>query len=95
MNEEILAKVYFHDIPEENDYDVHDEKHMSGDCDGCVPAYIVTRSSFDTLKEDRDHQYDMKVKAREQRDAATEKLKAAEAEILRYSYILKGSVQAV
>lgn len=80
---EILAKVYFHDIPEENDYDVHDEKHMSGDCDGCVPAYIVTRSSFDTLKEDRDHQYDMKVKAREQRDDAISRMKAAQAENLR------------
>lgn len=53
IKNEILAKVFFHDIPEENDYDVHDEKHMSGDCDGCVPAYIVTRFIFDLLLKDK------------------------------------------
>ena len=50
---EILAKVFFHDIPEENDYDVHDEKHIVGECDGCVPAYIVTRGYLDLLIKDK------------------------------------------
>lgn len=45
---DVLARVYFHDLPDENDYEVHDEKHMSGDCDGCIPAYIVSRANFDT-----------------------------------------------
>ena len=53
IKNEILAKVFFHDIPEENDYDVHDEKYITGDCDGCVPAYIVTRSCLDMLIKDK------------------------------------------
>lgn len=53
INNETLAKVFFHDIPEENDYDVHDEKYITGDCDGCVPAYIVTRFIFDLLLKDK------------------------------------------
>ena len=53
IKNEILAKVFFHDIPEENDYDVHDERYITVDCDGCVPAYIVTRSWLDDLLKDR------------------------------------------
>lgn len=43
----ILAKVYFHALPEEDDYEVTDEKHISGECVGCVPAYIVPRTYID------------------------------------------------
>ena len=53
IKNEILAKVFFHDIPEENDYDVHDERYITVDCDGCVPAYIVTRSHLDLLLKDK------------------------------------------
>ncbi len=48
---EILAKVYFHDIPEENDYNVYDIKGNT--CEGCVPAYIVARSWLDDLLKDK------------------------------------------
>lgn len=79
----ILAKVYFHALPEEDDYVVTDEKHISGECVGCVPAYIVPRAYIDetihpmadlvfaTLTQDRDGQRAMKLKAREQRDSVT------------------------
>ena len=57
----------------------------------------VEYSSYKALQDDRDQQYDMKVKAREQRDAVTEKLNALQAECEklrndaeRYRYIKRG-----
>lgn len=44
-----------------------------------------------TLIEDRDQQYDMKVKAREQRDSVTTKMKAAQAENLRLLRMIIGT----
>lgn len=41
---------------------------------------LVRLSDYEALQADRDQQYDMKVKAREQRDAVTAKLKALQAE---------------
>ena len=46
----VLASVYFHALPEEDDYEVHDERAYSGGCDGCVPAYIVRRADYDALR---------------------------------------------
>jgi FtsZ-binding cell division protein ZapB len=41
------------------------------DYDALAAANADLQLHFDTLKADRDQQYDMKVKAREQRDAVT------------------------
>lgn len=41
---------------------------------------LIRLSDYERLQADRDQQYDMKAKAREQRDAVTAKLKALQAE---------------
>lgn len=41
---------------------------------------VVLLAAYEALQADRDQQYDMKVKAREQRDVVTAKLKALQAE---------------
>lgn len=43
----VLAECFFHDLPEEDDWEVHDPRHMSdGGCDECVPAVIVSRAEW-------------------------------------------------
>ncbi|WP_432734809.1 hypothetical protein [Ralstonia solanacearum] len=43
---EILARVWYHPRPEENDYDVHDSSNFSSppDCEQCIEALIVRGS---------------------------------------------------
>uniref|UniRef100_UPI001427D666 hypothetical protein n=1 Tax=Ralstonia insidiosa TaxID=190721 RepID=UPI001427D666 len=43
---EILARVWYHPRPEENDYDVHDSSNFSSppDCEKCIEALIVRGS---------------------------------------------------
>lgn len=49
-----------------------------------IAAELAWRDAqIQALREDRDQQYEMKVKAREQRDGATSRMKAAQAENLR------------
>lgn len=57
-----------------------EELHEKSD----IAAELAWRDArIQALQEDRDHQYEMKVKARDQRDAVTAKLKRAQAENIR------------
>ena len=49
-----LARGFFHALPEEDDYEFHDEKYMTGTCDGCVPAAIVPADTLSAVTAERD-----------------------------------------
>lgn len=49
-----LARGFFHALPEEDDYEFHDEKYMTGTCDGCVPAVIVPADALSAVTAERD-----------------------------------------
>lgn len=51
---EVLARGFFHALPEEDDYEFHDEKHMTGPCDGCVPAVVVSSAALSAVTAERD-----------------------------------------
>lgn len=50
----VLARGFFHALPEEDDYEFHDEKYMTGTCDGCVPAAIVPADTLSAVTAERD-----------------------------------------
>lgn len=43
---EVLARGFFHALPEEDDYEFHDEKFITGPCDGCVSAVVVSSAAL-------------------------------------------------
>src|SRR5690554_2776653 len=51
---QVLARGFFHALPEEDDYEFHDEKYMTGTCDGCVPAVIVPADALSAVTAERD-----------------------------------------
>lgn len=50
----VLARGFFHALPEEDDYEFHDEKYITGQCDGCVPAVIVPADALSSVTAERD-----------------------------------------
>ena len=49
-----IARGFFHALPEEDDYEFHDEKYSAGTCEDCVPAVIVPADALSAVTAERD-----------------------------------------